>query len=434
MPWDALICTSAAVARTVTALLESESDYLRWRFGASLDFTLPQLPVIQLGVHPGDFDFGAGDRAAARRALNIAEDEVVALFVGRLSFHAKAHPYPMYVGLERAARRSGKKIVLIQCGWFGHRDVDAAFRAAAAQFAPDIRAVFTDGRERGPRRDSWAAADIFISLADNFQETFGLSPIEAMAARLPVVVTDWDGYRDTVRDGIDGFRIPTWAPAPGNGADFASRYESRSINYDMYCALTSATVSLDMDMLADRLTTLVVEDDLRRGMGEAGRRRAQELFDWNVVYRQYQALWAELAAIRKQAAAHFGGPQYLRLAPKSAAARSDPYVAFAHYSSATILPTTLVVASSQGGPSYHDLVKQPLFHLAAHPIFGYSNARQLLGAAMIDDILRMTRAQPQTVRQLADRLGVDVAVALRGLASLAKMGFVQFRNPTSPMS
>ena len=28
-----------------------------------------------------------------------------------------------------------------------------------------------------------------------------------MAAGLPVVVSDWDGYRDTVRDGVDGFRI-----------------------------------------------------------------------------------------------------------------------------------------------------------------------------------------------------------------------------------
>jgi glycosyltransferase involved in cell wall biosynthesis len=123
------------------------------------------------------------------------------------------------------------------------------FRDGAAQFCPDVRVAFADGHDAEVRRDSWAAADIFISLADNIQETFGLTPIEAMASGLPVVVTDWDGYKDTVRDGIVGFRLATWMPRPGQGDDFAYRYESQVINYDMYCGLTASTISLDMDML-----------------------------------------------------------------------------------------------------------------------------------------------------------------------------------------
>ena len=51
-----------------------------------------------------------------------------------------------------------------------------------------------------------------MSLVDNPQETFGLAVAEAMAAGVPLVVSDWNGYRDLVRDGIDGFRVPTsWA-------------------------------------------------------------------------------------------------------------------------------------------------------------------------------------------------------------------------------
>ena len=39
-----------------------------------------------------------------------------------------------------------------------------------------------------------------------------LAVAEAMAAGVPLVVSDWNGYRDLVRDGIDGFRVPTrWA-------------------------------------------------------------------------------------------------------------------------------------------------------------------------------------------------------------------------------
>ena len=41
-----------------------------------------------------------------------------------------------------------------------------------------------------------AASDMFISLADSYQETFGLTPIEAMASELPVVASNWNGYRN----------------------------------------------------------------------------------------------------------------------------------------------------------------------------------------------------------------------------------------------
>ena len=41
-----------------------------------------------------------------------------------------------------------------------------------------------------------AIPDIFVSLSDNIQETFGLTPLEGMASGLPVVATDWNGYRD----------------------------------------------------------------------------------------------------------------------------------------------------------------------------------------------------------------------------------------------
>ena len=62
------------------------------------------------------------------------------------------------------------------------------------------------------KRQALAAADVAVSLVDNAQETFGLAVAEAMAAGLPLVVSDWSGYRDLVRDGIDGYLIPSaWA-------------------------------------------------------------------------------------------------------------------------------------------------------------------------------------------------------------------------------
>jgi len=422
MPWDALICTSASVADTVTTWFEAESDYLRWRFGSALNLTLPRLPVIPLGVHAEDFEFSAADKASARRELNIGEDEVAALFLGRLSFHGKAHPYPMYVGLERATRRTGKPIVLIQCGRAPLPEIEAALRNGAAQFCPNVRVLFTDGYDPEARRRSWASADLFISMSDNIQETFGLTPVEAMAAGLPAVITDWDGYKDTVRDGIDGFRIPTWAPAPGQGDAFASLYESSAINYDLYCAFTSMTVSVDLDVLAERLATLVVHKELRSKMGEAGRRRAREVFDWSVVYRRYQGLWAELAEMRRSAVKDEAARRRLALAPRNAPARADPYLSFKSYPTSKIDAATRVLAAPQAPAGrYGELIK--------HPLFRHADRRRLLSPEAVDFVLRAAEAGPVSIEALAARMRADPAIVLMGVAALAKMGFVRLENP-----
>ena len=59
------------------------------------------------------------------------------------------------------------------------------------------------------KHQALAAADLAVSLVDNTQETFGLSVAEAMAACLPVVASNWNGYRDLIRQGVDGFLVPS---------------------------------------------------------------------------------------------------------------------------------------------------------------------------------------------------------------------------------
>jgi hypothetical protein len=44
--------------------------------------------------------------------------------------------------------------------------------------------------------------------------------------RPSAVVSDWDGYRDGVRQGLDGFLIPTCAPPPDIGMDIAEAYSN----------------------------------------------------------------------------------------------------------------------------------------------------------------------------------------------------------------
>lgn len=245
-PWDALICTSTAVKNNVERLLQAQVDYLQDRLGIT-KLVLPALPVIPLGIHTQDFAFSAEQKAAARQALGVASDTLVVLFMGRLSFHAKAHPLAMYQALEAVAQATGKQVVLVECGWHANEYIEKAYADAAKLACPSVKVITLDGRKAEDRQTAWAGADVFCSLSDNIQETFGIVPIEAMAAGLPVVVADWDGYKDTVRDGIDGFRIPTLMPDAGLGGDLALRHALEIDTYDMYCGHACSLVAVDVE-------------------------------------------------------------------------------------------------------------------------------------------------------------------------------------------
>ena len=291
-PYDALICTSRAVRNMVRAVTDGFADYLRERMGGSPQVRL-RLEVIPLGVDVEKFRPPAPEeRARSREMLAIADDEVVILFVGRLSYHAKAHPFPLFHGVAQAARNTGRKIHLLLSGWAHHEAVMQSFRDGASTLVGNVRVSFVDGADPEKRVAVWRAADLFTSLSDSIQETFGLVIVEAMASGLPVVATDWDGYRDLVADGETGLLVPTMMLA-GATLDTTIRLQMEITDYDHFLAECSQAVAVDCTLAAEAFTRLVGDEPLRRRMGAAGRRRAVERFAWSHVIRTYEELWAQ---------------------------------------------------------------------------------------------------------------------------------------------
>lgn len=405
MPWDALVCTSEAVRSSVVTLLDAQDDYLRWRFGAAVAAPRPDLPVIPLGVHCADFAGLAAMRAERRAALGLADDEVAFLFLGRLSFHAKAHPFPMYVALEAAAQETGKKIALIQCGWFANDYIERAFQQGAADFAPGIRHVWLDGTKPEARETAWAASDVFMSLSDNIQETFGLTLIEAMAAGKPVIATNWDGYRQTVRHGDTGYLIPTFMPQLGAAGDtYAHRHAAQAISYDVYIATASQHVSLDLRALRQAIVDLVQHPRLRGIMGARGRAVAREVFDWSVILRTYESLWTRLADLRAAAS---------RTKAPMRAQHLNPFSYFASYPSAVLDVQTCV--SLRAAPDWRMAMRHALFSVASE----HRPAEAMLAA--IEDNLRH---QARTVGDIAAQTGLAQQDVLLAVSLLAKWGAV----------
>ena len=113
--------------------------------------------------------------------------------------------------LERVARQLGRSLVFIECGPDDKPSPHAAFQKLR-KLCPSVRFLRLGGDEpvsEEVKRQALVASDLAISLVDNPQETFGLAVAEAMAAGLPIVAANWSGYRDLVRDGIDGYLIPS---------------------------------------------------------------------------------------------------------------------------------------------------------------------------------------------------------------------------------
>ncbi|MBH88612.1 MAG: glycosyl transferase-like protein [Magnetovibrio sp.] len=391
--WDALICTSNAVKGHVESMLTEQSKFLKNRLGSSRN-VMPELPVIPLGIHTKDFVFSEEDRISSRHKLGIEDSEIVVLYTGRLSFHAKAHPLVMYQAIEEAGLAAGQKIVLIESGWHGNEHIAAAFRDGAKFGCPSARVLRLDGRVKEQRNQGWAAADIFCSLPDNVQETFGIVPIEAMAAGLPVVVSDWNGYRDSIRDGLDGYRIPTIMPEEGMGMDLIQRYAAGVDSYDRYCGNTSSLISVDVDATIDAFYRLFSSRELRIKMGQDGQRRAVDVYDWETIIPQYESLWTNLASMRKE--------QSINTCSNRSPVWLDPFYAFRGYPTTRLgLDTGLKLRHGSLGQSLKHLQSLnalAMVNFAAHVMPSMDEAEKVIHSLVgcektVDEILRLFPAE-----------------------------------------
>lgn len=304
--WDAVICTSRAVQASVAHQLDLIDDHIRRRFNAPPP-PRPQTPVIPLGVHADEFGRDSAARSDLRQRLGAAEEDLVLTSIARLTPHEKFDPLPVYIALQQAAGRvtKGQRLHLVLCGIFRDDYSRKVFTEGAARLMPDVGFLILDGSKAEDRKAALSAADVFLFPIDNIQETFGLAPIEGMAAGLPLIVTDWDGMRDTVTPEV-GIRVTTRTLRPEHAVREALRYQGGSDSYVQYCAGISALTQVDVPELAAAVLRLAGDPALRARMGAAGQARARAVYDWAAVIPQMQDLWAELADRRRRAQAGAG--------------------------------------------------------------------------------------------------------------------------------
>ncbi len=415
--WDAIICTSRAVRSVVARQFEAEADYFRQRFGATR-VPQPQLPVIPLGVEAAAFAPRPGGREAMRASQGAPEEAVVVMTMGRLSVVEKANPVPLLLALQDVARGLDRPMHLWLTGWAGRPEEEALHREVA-QLAPSVTVRVLDGRDPDIRRDVWAGADIFTLPSDSIQETFGLVPVEAMAAGLPVVMPDWDGFRDTVRHGETGILVPTRMAPPGMGATLARRFGDGSDAYLHHLTLVQGHVQIDVPAYARALGALARDAALRARMGAAGRRHVRDQLDWARIIPRYLDLARDLA--ERRAAAEPTTPPLRPGSPNPL--EIDTFDLYADYPSAILTASTPLRPGREAGADYVALTD----HLSGRDLY----RRRLVTTEVALRILAEVTARPgTTVADLARQLGMEPSAVASAALSLAKADAIRLPEPT----
>lgn len=352
--YDTLFCISQASLRVVRTVIDNYAAFLKERFGGEPRARI-RLESVPFGVDAQRFrPASPTDRAAARAALGVAPDALCVLFVGRLSYASKVHPFAIYRAVAEAARRTGRSVHLVLAGWSETPSIFEKFTEGARAFAANVQTTFVDGMRADSRFAVWNAADVFLSLSDNIQETLGLTILEAQACGLPVVTTDWDGCRESVVDGTTGFLVPTYL-VQGATSDGTSRHLLSETTHGSFLGETNQAVAVDVRATTQALERLFTDAPLRASMGAAGRERVLSEFNWARVIARYEEVWREQEQVRAEHASRAQASTVRTPVPFP-----DVEHTFGSYPSETLTLDALVVSSDDAGARLGQLLSSSL--------------------------------------------------------------------------
>jgi D-inositol-3-phosphate glycosyltransferase len=201
--------TIACLDRMIASTADERSELIA-AYGADPE----RIEVIAPGVDHAMFS--PGDQVAARRALGLARDRRVLLFVGRIQ--------PLK-GVDLAIRclasMSDPRALLVIVGGPSGADGTAEverLHALARDLGVEDRIRWEPPQPHGALTDWYRAAD--VCLMPSRTESFGLVALEAAACGTPVVAANVGGLRSLIDDGHTGFLVDG-----RTGHDFATPVE-----------------------------------------------------------------------------------------------------------------------------------------------------------------------------------------------------------------
>lgn len=205
----------------------------------------------------------------AVRGLGIDPDRPTVVFVGRIT-RQKGLPY-----LLEAARRLPTDVQLVLCA--GAPDTPEILREVqngVAALQTERTGVVWIERMLAPRELAAVLSHATAFVCPSVYEPLGIVNLEAMACGVAVVGTHTGGIPEVVDDGVTGRLVPIEQVDDGTGTPLdPERFVSD---------------------LARILSEVVSDPEAAARMGEAGRRRAVEMFAWDRIAERTDALYRSL--------------------------------------------------------------------------------------------------------------------------------------------
>lgn len=196
------------------------------------------------GVNIQRFEPSEDSRKSVRQALNIADDKVVFVFMGRLN-HDKGM-YELLPAFDKLAETNKKVFLLL----FGADEENVASTFETYKNLNEDNFLYY-GMTKEPQR-MLQAGDVFV--LPTYREGFGSSVIEAACLGLPTITSDAYGVLDASIPEETGLRCKVG----------------------------------DVDTLLACMNELAVDGEKRKKLGMAGRKRVLEKFAGSVVVRHWK--------------------------------------------------------------------------------------------------------------------------------------------------
>ncbi len=190
---------------TITASCSAEVDQLEHLYAADAG----RIEVVPPGVDRAFFS--PGSRAGARRALNLADETPVMLFVGRVQ---PLKGLDVAIGALAELRRDHPDAMLLAVG--GPSGIDGTReKRACVRLAERLGVAgalkWVDPQPHHTLSTYYRAADVVVMPSRS--ESFGLVALEAAACGIPVVAADVGGLRTIVVDRETGRLVAGRDPA-----------------------------------------------------------------------------------------------------------------------------------------------------------------------------------------------------------------------------
>lgn len=206
---DVLCTTSRAATEATKALMEQAAEWLSYGTRSNRATVARAPEIVQTPLAIPDSWLAPLDRQFARTALGYRPEQFIILCFGRISREYKADLTPLLLAFRKLRRQHPASILVIAGSDIHSGAMDSHLWDAIREYelAEDVK-VYTNVSPITKKLLFWSS-DVFVAPSDNIVESFGLSILEAIGARLPVVASNWSGYRDLVQNGTSGFLIDT---------------------------------------------------------------------------------------------------------------------------------------------------------------------------------------------------------------------------------